>query len=119
MKAKEAIAKFEAAQFKGRHGDVVVIRDDTAPKDGPVEKRRAVALGEVTGHDHVIARTKKKQSAHVRRVVEDLTQCVVEAADEVDISHQEHTTQLLPVGTYRTGIQKQYSPDGSWSPVAD
>lgn len=119
MKAKKAIERFENATFKGRHGDVIIIRDDKASSTAPLEKSRAVALGEATGHDHVIARTKNKQSAHVRRVVEDLTQCVVEAAEEVDISHQEHVTNLLPAGTYRTGIQKQYSPDGSWSPVVD
>jgi hypothetical protein len=40
------------------------------------------------------------------------------AKSPAKISHEEHKTNVLPLGKHRTGIQKQYSPDG-WRQVYD
>jgi hypothetical protein len=116
MKAKEVIHLFKKSDFKGRHGDVVIVRDDSAPTEGKKDARGVVAEGEATGHAHRVDRAK------VLRVVDDLVQRTVvvpfRAKSPAKISHEEHTTQVIPPGKHRTGIQRQYSPDG-WRQVQD
>lgn len=105
MDAKSIIKLFEEAPFKGRHGDVVIVRDDAVESDG-VSTNRVLADGEATGHAHRVSR------AEVTRVVNSLVQraITVKRADKVD--HEEHKASPLPKGKYRSGIQAQYTPAG-------
>lgn len=105
MNAKDIIKLFQEAPFKGRHGDVVIVRDDTVQGDG-VSKNRVLADGEATGHAHRVSR------AEVMGVVNSLVQraITVKRADKVD--HEEHKASALPKGKYRSGIQAQWTPEG-------
>ncbi len=115
MKASDLIRMFETAEFKGRHGDVVVVRDDAAPTAGERCKDGCLAYGEVTGHAHRVDKAK------VLRVVDDLIQrtVVVPAKAKARLDHEEHKANVLPPGTYRSGIQAQYDPETGWAPVQD
>lgn len=107
MNAKQVIGMFEDAKFKGRHGDVVIVRDDGAKGDG--KKLGAVlAEGEATGHAHRIAKGK----ADVQAVANSVAQRLVNVAQAAVVDHEEHTAQKLPKGTYRSGIQAQWTPEG-------
>lgn len=110
--AKEVIDMFENAPFRARHGDVILVRDDTA-NPGAVDAKGVVAEGEATGHAHRVSRAK------VYRDVDQLIQRTVVAKHKGFIDHEEHKKSHLPKGTYRTGIQGQWSPTSGWSPVAD
>ena len=112
MTPKQLFKWFDGAPFKARHGDVVIIRDDAAPKDGK-DAKGVVAEGEATGHAHRVSRAK------VKTVIGDMLQRVVTVAKGTGLlSHEEHKTNALPKGTYRTGIQQQESPEG-WTRVID
>src|SRR5688572_4428024 len=109
---KQLMKWFDDAPFKARHGDVVVVRDDNAPTDGK-DAKGVVAEGEATGHAHRVSRAKAKI------VVDNLLERTVIVARGVGLlSHEEHKTNPLPRGKYRTGIQKQESPEG-WTRVQD
>lgn len=113
MKAKEVIELFAVAPFKARHGDVVIVRDDAAPV-GNVNMKGVIADGEATGHAHRVSRA--KVLAEVNNLIE---RTVVVGNVVAKLSHEEHkTSPLPPMGKYRTGIQKQYSPAG-WTRVID
>lgn len=112
MKAKDLIKWFESAPFKARHGDVVIVRDEAAPIDGN-DAKGVVAEGEATGHAHRVSRAK------VKTVIGDMLQRVMTVGRASGlISHEEHKTNPIPKGTYRTGIQQQESPEG-WTRVVD
>lgn len=112
MTPKQLMKWFDGAAFKARHGDVVLVRDDAAPTDGK-DAKGIVAEGEATGHAHRVSRAKAKL------VVDNLLERVVIVARGTGlISHEEHKTNPLPVGKYRTGIQQQESPEG-WTRVID
>jgi hypothetical protein len=108
MEAKKIISLFEGAPFKGRHGDVIVVRDDGA-KDG-AEKcpGKELAFGEVTGHAHRVT----KGRAQVLKVANAVAQRLVKVAQAATVDHEEHTAQRLPKGTYRSGVQAQWTPEG-------
>lgn len=117
MKATKLIEWFEAARYKARHGDVVIVSDASAPADGKEVPRGVVADGEATGHAHRVDR------AVVRQVVGDLMQRVIVVGklgkgERATLDHEEHARRALPSGKFRTGIQQQYSPEG-WSSVQD
>lgn len=112
MTPKQLLKWFDGAAFKARHGDVVIVRDAGAPQDGK-DAKGVVAEGEATGHAHRISKAK------VKHVIGDMLQRVVTVARGSGLlSHEEHKTNPLPKGTYRTGIQKQESPEG-WTRVVD
>lgn len=110
MQAKEIVKLFQA-EDKFRHGDVVIVRDDAVKGDGK-DMRGVLADGEVTGHAHRVSR------AHVQGVVNSLVQraITVKKVDKVD--HEEHVASPLPKGTFRSGVQAQWTPEGL-KPVVD
>lgn len=113
MKANEVIKLFESTPFKARHGDVVLVRDDSAPVQSK-DMNGVIADGEATGHAHRVSRA--KVLADVNNLIE---RTVVVGNVVAKLSHEEHKSRSLPKnGRYRTGIQKQYSPQG-WTRVVD
>lgn len=106
MKAKEVIQMFNGAKFKGRHGDVVIVRcaEKPATQGKPTN---VLAEGEATGHAHRVDRAK------ALRIANSETQRLLDIAHKaVTLDHEEHKAQKIPRGTYRTGIQAQYTPEG-------
>jgi hypothetical protein len=108
MEARDIICMFEESGYKGRHGDVIIVADDDAKPDGAVRQDRVLAFGEVTGHSHQIVRG----SAKVRDVANSVAQRLVEVTELSYLDHEEHKTSRLPKGTYRSGIQAQWTPEG-------
>ena len=113
MNAKQVIALFKKTEFLGRHGDVVIVRDQAASADGEPLKEKVLAYGEVTNHSHRIA----KGRAQVVAVANAVAQRLVNVARAAVVDHEEHTAQKLPKGMYRSGIQAQWTPEGLRSVV--
>lgn len=107
MKAFAVIQLFETAPFKARHGDVVLIRDESVVTSGE-DAKGVVAEGEVTGHAHRVTK------AQALKAVDDMLQrVIVTGRTRGYLDHEEHKKSELPAqGKYRTGIQKQITPSG-------
>ena len=96
-----------------RQGDVYLVKvDEPIPTNAvPVQSDRGrlvLAYGEVTGHAHVIE--------------DEDVELFTTTADAVDrwlrvgpngatLTHDEHGAIVLPPGTYRQRIQREYSPE--------
>lgn len=120
MKANEIIGMFEKAKFKARHGDVVIVKTAASklPKKG-INNGGIVAHGEATGHAHRVKKaTGKLSKVKVEKIDQQLDQMIIRALDKTHIEHEEHKDGPLAKGTYITGIQKQFSPEG-WNRVED
>lgn len=92
---------------QGRQGDIFMVRVDAIPQDAqPQEptKRLVVALGEVTGHAHVL--TVEDGWIHPYTIGNDTYVDIPEAF----LSHDEHTVHEYVAGTYFAGRQVEYSP---------
>lgn len=100
-------AKFKKMGDEGFHGDVIVTMDHLP--DGfeqlPRVKDDCLAYGEATGHCHMLIsgvfdlREDPETKRKLLRVVEPTT-----------LKHQEHEPRVIPPGTYRIGIQREYNP---------
>jgi len=106
MKPKEIIALFKNSEIKARHGDVIIVSDPAAPIDGKECPDRALAYGEVTGHSHALTRGK------VLTVVNNLVQRTLIVGKLAKVDHEEHKASPLPKGTFRSGVQAQWTPEG-------
>jgi len=105
MNAKQIIEMFRRATFRGRHGDVVVVRDETA-RGGENDPTRTLAEGEATGHAHRVDR------GEIRRVTEAVTQRILALGEAALLDHEEHKAQEIPIGTHRSAVQAQWTPEG-------
>jgi len=95
--------------FLGRHGDVVLVSDDKA--EGGKKLPAVLAEGEVTGHAHRVKAPKSK--AQVEQIANETVQRLLRVtAEKARVDHEEHTTQEVPKGTHRIGIQAQWTPEG-------
>lgn len=100
-------AKFEQIGDECLHGDVIVTRTDL-PNDFdsmPIVKDACLAYGEITGHVHKLVsgdfelrEDPKTKTRHLKVVTESF------------LKHQEHAPIVIPPGTYRIGIQREYDP---------
>lgn len=98
-----------------RQGDVLLIPVATIPRNTKPVKREngrvVLAHGEATGHAHTIVEegvrlVTSEQAEQLR------TWLLVETAEPVALTHQEHDTLLVPPGLYERRIQREYSPEG-------
>jgi hypothetical protein len=107
MKAKQIIKKFKSAKVKARHGDVIIIADNSPMKDaGPAP---SLADGEVTGHAHRVS----SGDAEVKKVAETTVQRLLKVtAEKAFIDHEEHKKNAVPKGQYRSSIQATWTPEG-------
>lgn len=101
------IAIFEKNGDSALHGDVIITHE-TLPKEfESFEKSKdyCLAYGEVTGHAH-----------RVTSGDFDLRQCpkthvkYLRVITESFLKHEEHSPIVIPPGTYRIGIQREYDP---------
>jgi hypothetical protein len=86
-------------------GDVLLIASEAIPtsaKEVPSDGVVTVAFGEATGHHHSI------YSDRVKMFREDGSGggLFILAESPVDLTHQEHDTIKLPVGTYEIRLQR-------------
>jgi hypothetical protein len=100
-----------------RQGDVLVVAVDAIPADATEVDRDSglvvVAYGEATGHHHAVA---DREAALYETDGELYLR--VGVGDGVALSHQEHSTILLPPGDYRIARQREYAPEAP-RPVHD
>lgn len=97
-----------------RHGDVLLVPVASVPAGAePVQRVRGrvvLAEGEVTGHAHAIeaedVRLVSAQEADELRMW-----LLVEAAEPVALTHEEHATLLVPPGNYEVRRKREYSPE--------
>ena len=93
--------------LKLRHGDIAFYQIEKV--EGEKQKHNgsfAVALGETTGHRHVITVPNIKDM-EVYKVGGGY---ILTLKSEGTITHEEHGTLTIGVGTYRTGIQRERDP---------
>lgn len=88
-----------------RHGDVFVTAVTAIPSDARPLPQCVLAEGELTGHSHHIresgaAELFEHQGGRYLRV----------SAEMATLIHQEHAPIVLPRGTYRVWIQREYTP---------
>jgi len=105
MKAEEIINKFKRCKKVYRHGDVVILSHKQ--DKGGHDCKGVLAEGEVTGHAHRV-----KGNAQVTAEAEDAVHRLMTVAERVLIDHEEHKPKAVPKGTYKIGVQKQWTPEG-------
>lgn len=85
-----------------RQGDVLVYKVEEIPEWAEKTDNRILAWGEATGHHHSLV-----GECEVYELKNELFFYV---ADEVVITHQEHDQIVIPAGTYKSVIQREYDP---------
>ncbi len=89
-----------------RQGDVLVKSIEAMPKGtAKNQKNLTLALGEVTGHSHVL-----EVDAPVK-VLEMDNSIFFTTTEPAQITHQEHGTIDIPEGIYEKVQQKEYAPE--------
>jgi len=91
-----------------RHGDVLISRVPTLPRNPQRLEGVTLALGEFSGHSHRIeeAGAARMWAAGGQKFLE----VILERATLV---HEEHRAIALPQGLYRFWMQREYSPEMS------
>lgn len=100
-------AKFKKIGDEALHGDVIISADEI-PSDFdsfPVVRDNCLAYGEATGHMHKIVSGDFELRENPKTKIKHLR--VVSPAS---LKHQEHSPIVIPPGTYRIGIQREYDP---------
>ncbi len=98
-----------------RQGDVLIVQTDELPEDlAPIPMDKGdniLAYGEVTGHAHRL-KGSTSQFQQDRSGARYLT-----VPKEAPLTHEEHTTIVLPKGNYRIIQQVEYQKE--FRPVVD
>ena len=91
-------------------GDVPIVRIDDLPQNAVKSKSRIVALGEATGHHHIIDGTVKEAEIYT----DAIGNLFALVKKEVKVLHQEHAPVILEPGVYRFGLDgfQQVEYDG-------
>jgi len=89
-----------------RHGDVLIEKVRSLPKDASKQQHVTLAEGEITGHSH---RIKEKEAATLFRSSRGLFLRVDKTGGTV--IHEEHAPIELPPGNYRVWRQREYTPE--------
>ena len=116
-----------------RHGDILLIKIDELPKNikFKTKKSKIILKGEVTGHAHRLEGNAKILEVAERIAnnpigvwdgqmlvantitVEPKSQVIGYAVvkEPTELTHEEHNTITLPVGTYEIRRQREYDAD--------
>lgn len=95
-----------------RQGDVLIERVDSVPASAKLSTkdvfpdRVVLAYGEVTGHSHQI-----KHGGEIVRHDNADGSFFLTLPAEVEVQHDEHSTQVIPPGVVRITRQREYSPE--------
>ncbi len=88
-----------------RHGDVIL--RPVSSTEGQEVKHKGMyqlAFGEVTGHSHRLT-VKNPANMKVYQMGEKLFVCLMEVGE---LTHEEHATVEVPVGTYERTMEREY-----------
>lgn len=90
-----------------RHGDVSLhVSQDEKGEIIKHEGSFTLALGEVTGHSHVIS-TPKIEDMEVKRLSDG--SILLTLKSKGTLTHQEHKTLEVPAGTYKIAREREYN----------
>lgn len=99
-----------------RQGDVFILSAEFPKGDSKKVKSKILALGEVTGHSHVL----KAINDCKIEVIENADGCYVKISEgEAIVKHEEHGEIIIPEGEYEIRIQREYCPLEYARKVAD
>ncbi len=88
-----------------RHGDVLIAAVAGVPEAAKPRPNTVLAYGEVTGHSHRIA------EAGAATMFEHGGMLYLHViAEQATVIHEEHKPIVLPQGTYRVWMQREYTP---------
>lgn len=95
-----------------RQGDVLLVSVKALPLNASPQPKQAqvtLALGEVTGHSHVLVADPADTIAPF--TVPDQTDVVfLEIMETAFLKHDEHATLDIPAGIYEVRRQREYHP---------
>ena len=94
-----------------RQGDVLLRRIDEIPDDAqpqPATARLTLALGEVTGHAHVIGVALAHEFIAPYR--DNTDQIFFNLMSDAFLFHDEHRRLTIPAGKYQVVRQREYIP---------
>lgn len=98
-----------------RQGDVLIIETDSLPEEltsvKPDKESNILAYGEVTGHAHRLS--VKESTLHQTKSGERF----LTVPKSASLTHEEHSTIVLPKGSYRIIQQVEYQRE--FRPVID
>ena len=103
--------KKKQQQLLYRHGDVLLQSVPQQDAEFKPAKQITLALGEVTGHSHVVTPDLDNVTIAIAETAEGTFLRV--AGGTATLRHQEHHAINLPVGDFRIIIQREYDPFGN------
>ena len=86
-----------------RHGDLLIRKVSSIPKNAIPTSTNIIAEGEKTGHNHEL-----KGSQQVFETLDE--QLYFEAKQDVILKHPDHNTLEIPKGHYIVEHQRRYNP---------
>ncbi len=96
-----------------RQGDVLLKRLDALPLNAvpqPQQAQVTLALGEVTGHSHVLVAERGNVIAPFKEQ-DQVDVAFLHIMGDAFLKHDEHATLNIPAGTYEIVRQREYSPE--------
>jgi hypothetical protein len=92
-----------------RHGDLLLMKVDSVPKDASVLNTLTLAEGEATGHHHTITSGQALIYAPAT-VTDDVAKYIEVKSKTAELTHQEHKPVELTQGAYKLSIEREYNP---------
>ena len=105
--------KFETKQ--NLHGDIIIEEIKKLPKDFEQmkdESREALGYGEAHGHIHKLFRMQDPElgSISFKLKVDHDGNRFLHVLEPTLLKHQEHSPRIIPPGSYKIGVQREYDP---------
>ena len=85
-----------------RHGDLILKRIDTIPKEAKQTDNMTLALGEATGHHHTLQGNCQVYQQGETKYVSSEGKAV--------LTHPEHNTVTIEKGNWKMDIEQEYDP---------
>lgn len=85
-----------------RQGDVYIVLNQPKPDELQLREDKVLAVGEATGHNHVLT------SGTVYGKLDGRQWIVLDT--ESELIHQEHAVVTVPIGIHEVRIQREYTP---------
>ena len=92
-----------------RHGDLLLTKIDSIPKNAEAVNTLTLAEGEATGHHHTIT-SGQCQIYAPAQVTEDVQKYIEVISKKASLTHQEHAAVNLTQGVYKLSIEREYNP---------
>lgn len=91
-----------------RHGDLLIVRVGTVPAGARAVEGNVLAYGEATGHAH-----SAEGEVALYETANSADRWLRVGQAGARLTHQEHSTIVLPPGDYRVIRQREYQPEAA------